>query len=41
MYTYVGDTNIHLQQKTLIKKCSVNKSVLQKSVMYCTAIFLS
>ena len=26
---------MHLQQKALIETCSVNKGVLQKSVMYC------
>ena len=31
---------MHLQQKVLIEKCSVNKGVLQKSVTYCAAIFL-
>ena len=36
----VGDINMHLQQKTLIEKCSVNKGVLQKSIMHCTVIFL-
>ena len=38
--THVGDINMHLQQKALIEECSVNKVVLQKSVIHCTAIFL-
>ena len=29
---------MHLQQKALSEKCSVNKGVLQKSVMHCPAI---
>ena len=37
-YTYVGDIIMHLQQKALIEKCSINKGVLQKAVMHCTAI---
>ena len=37
---YVGDRNMHLQQIALIEKCSVNKDVLKKSVIHCTAIFL-
>ena len=31
---------MHLQQKALIDQCSVNKGVLQKVVMHCTAMFL-
>ena len=36
----VADINIHLEQKTLIEKCSVNKGVLKKAVMHCTAMLL-
>ena len=35
-HIYVGNINIHLHQKALIEKCSVNKGVLQKAVMLCT-----
>ena len=31
---------MHLQQKAFIEKCFVNKSVLQKAVIHCTAMFL-
>ena len=31
--------NIHLQQKAYIEKF-VNKGVLQKAIMHCTAMFL-
>ena len=39
-HIYVGNINIHLQQKAFIEKCFVNKSVLQKAVIHCTAMFL-
>ena len=31
---------MHLQQKAVIEKCSVNKDVLQQAVIHCTALFL-
>ena len=31
---------MHLQQKALIEKCSVNTGVLQKAVTHCTSMFL-
>ena len=39
-HIYVENINMHLQQKALIDQCSVNKGVLQKVVMHCTAMFL-
>ena len=37
---YVGNINMHLKQNAFIERCSVNKGVLQKAVMHCTAMFL-
>ena len=31
---YVGDRNMHLQQKALIEKCSVNKDVRSEKICY-------
>ena len=39
-HTCDGNINMHLQQKVVTEKCYVNKGVLQKSGMHCTAMFL-